>query len=456
MSWQSFLCLLIINTCFFSNQYILNANNRPPPRYEQENKQSKNEVDKDIQNTEVFEEINSTNNFNVNYQGYIEAAQLFENEIIVQGEDITVKVINYPIVDLLNDVCYQMGKKIVISNLIQEKVSIQADNISFEKLLSLISASTEVSWFAQGEVIIISNKNNLSEVGFIPIKYADLENIKQSLSVFGLSNKVVASSFPRGLLISASNDTQKQVTNIVSKLDVLAPSIKVEFQVLEINKSVEKTIGIAWQDGDVNYKYTSTIGAIKMLEPSGITKIFTTGIIGSAQKNISYGKILARPYIITTNGKEAHLSTGDEIPIFGKDYSGNPAVEYKRVGIELYATPYLLEGNLINIDAKTIVNIISGQVTQQGLTAPKISSREASTVMQVYSGETIVIGGLIKQEEINSVVKVPILGKIPILGSPFKRKQKSKTDSEILIFITPTLVIPEHVNPNDLINNKKE
>ena len=442
-------CLLITCIIFFDSASIASANNRPPPRYIAEDNQQQTSIEntttQNIDDTDIYNTYNQQNTLNISS---IQPTQVFDNQVIVKDNYITAKVIDYPVIDLLNTICNQLDRKIIISSLVQEKVSLQVDNISLEELLSLLTTTTGITWLKQQEIIVVSQKDNLLATKFFPVKYTDLNSLQQSLSVFNLNNKIVINSYPRGLLISTTAERTEEIQEMITLLDVIPPKIKVEFQVVEVNKGVEKTLGIAWQDGDYSYTYKSLVGQISNFDPSGITKIFTTGIIGSAQKNISFGRILARPYIITTHGKQAYISTGDEIPIFGKDYSGNPAVEYKRVGIELYVTPSLLEEDLINIDAKTIVNIISGQVTQQGLTAPKISSREASTIMQVKSGEIIVIGGLIKQEEINSVIKVPILGKIPILGNLFKRKQKSKTDSEILIFITPTLLTSENTNPD--------
>ncbi|MDR2005925.1 MAG: hypothetical protein LBP78_01595 [Acidaminococcales bacterium] len=368
--------------------------------------------------------------------------QVFPNEIAVKNGLVSVHVVDYLVVDLLNTVFNKLGREIAVSSNVRESISLQADDILPEDLLEFIAATAGVNWAEQDGVIIVSTNSRLAYATFFPVKYADLINMKDALSVFGIGDKIVANNYPRGLLVSGTPDTLKRIGIVIDQFDKRLPSIKVEFKVLEVNKSKERRVGISWQDGEGTYSYNKQIGDIKIMSQSGISKIFTAGIVATAQETQGWGKILARPYLITTNATEAHLSTGDEIPIFSKDYNGNPTVEYKKVGIELYATPTLLEGDLLNIKAKTIVNIISGQETQQGLTVPKISSREAETIMQIKSGETIVIGGLIKQEEIKSVVRVPVFGKIPIVGSLFKSSHKSKAESEILIFITPTLIYP--------------
>lgn len=209
--------------------------------------------------------------------------------------------------------------------------------------------------------------------------------------------------------------------------------------VVEININMENKLGISWQDIVGSYSYTSTYN---QTSTRIIGKQLTTSMVGTALETKNIGKILAKPYIITLNNIEAHLSTGDEVPIFSKDINGSPTVEYKKVGIELYTTPSVVNFNekLLSIKAKTIINIISGKETQNNLTAPQISSREAETMMNIKSGETIVIGGLMKESDIQGELEVPGLGSLPIIGNLFRVTNTTKSKTEIIIFITPTLI----------------
>lgn len=367
------------------------------------------------------------------------AAQVYANKITVNNGKVTAQVINYPILDLLNTVFDKLDKKIIINSKIQGYVSIRVTDLEAGEFLNLLSTSLGFSWKKDGDIYIVSSDDILTSPDFFPVKYADLNDIKNTLNALGLGNKLLINAYPRGIFVNAPPEVKRDLAAVISKLDIAAPSIKVEFKVVEMSKDEEKKAGISWQDVTGSYQYSHTGGA------TGITQGFSTGLIGSAQATKSIGKILARPYVITLNNVEAHLSTGDEVPIFSKDINGYPSVEYKKVGIELYATPAVvnIDDETINIKAKTIVNIISGQETQQGLTAPQISSREAQTVMNVKSGETIVIGGLLKEQDIMNQTGMPLLSKLPLLGNLFKITTKSKTNTEIIIFITPTLIQPE-------------
>lgn len=377
--------------------------------------------------------------------GSVTVAQTFANDISVSGGKISVNVINYPVHDLLNTAFKLLGQKILISSRIREQVSIQLTQVTPEELLNYIATVVNVNWSKNNGVFLVSTEDKLTNAAFFAVKNMNLTELKKVLDTFGLSNRVVINPYPRGIIVNADPVTIKKVGEVVAELDQPVPSIRVEFQVLEINKDEERKLGIAWQDIVGTYQYsrqhggsantTDTLGKL-----TSISKGISTGIVGTAQNMKSIGKILAKPYVITSNNLEAYLSTGDEIPIFSKDYNGNPTVEYKKVGIELYATPSVLEGDMLSIKAKTVVNVVSGQETQQGLTVPKISSREAQTTMNIKSGETIVIGGLLKEEDIRNETVVPLLNKLPLVGRLFRTSTRSKGTTEIVIFITPTLL----------------
>jgi type II secretory pathway component GspD/PulD (secretin) len=131
-------------------------------------------------------------------------------------------------------------------------------------------------------------------------------------------------------------------------------------------------------------------------------------------------------------------------------------VEYKKVGIELYTTPSVvnLDEQIMRIKAKAVVNLISGKETQNSLTAPQISSRQAETIMNIRSGDTIVIGGLFKEADIRSTSGLPLLSKIPLVGALFKVSTRSKSKTEIVIFITPTLIRPDAEHERVIIDGK--
>lgn len=368
----------------------------------------------------------------------------FGTDLIVAHDGyVNLHVTDVSIVDLLNEVALRMGKKILISSDFPQRVSINIDDMTMEQLLDLLAKDIGINWQIHNGVYIVAPVNQTFSPQFFPVKYANLEKLKKSLDALGLGGRIVLNDYPRGVLVNGAGNDLRNIGQLISQLDVLEPSIKVEFVVVEINKSDETKFGLNWGDISTNYRYSS----LKRFnggysQSNEIAKSLTASITSILSAGKSSGRILAQPYVVTANAEAARLSTGDEIPIFTKDYNGNPAVNYKKVGIELNVVPRIvnMEEDILSIKSKTTVNIISGQQTQQGLTAPQISSREAEDTLDVRSGEVVVIGGLVKEEDIRTNSGIPFLKDLPLIGKLFQSTSHSKTYTDILIFIKPTII----------------
>lgn len=147
---------------------------------------------------------------------------------------------------------------------------------------------------------------------------------------------------------------------------------------------------------------------------------------------------------------------GDKVPVFTSTSDSNDtdsdtslSVEYKEVGVKLEVLPRIneLDKETITLVIKPSVSTISQWVESGNNKAPQISERSAETTVRVKNGETILLGGLLKNEEIKSIKQIPFLSKIPILGEIFKSRSIEKKDTEIVIAITPTIVYDENGRP---------
>lgn len=149
-------------------------------------------------------------------------------------------------------------------------------------------------------------------------------------------------------------------------------------------------------------------------------------------------KILATPSIITIPGKTASIFIGDHIPVQTEkhDSSGTyTATEYLDAGIKLTYTPIVSnDGKMITANVHTEV---STPVLISEIRNYKITSRMADTNVRLLNGETLVIGGLMNEEEQKSIQKIPLLANIPLLGELFKNRTTRKTKTEVLMILTP-------------------
>ena len=147
-------------------------------------------------------------------------------------------------------------------------------------------------------------------------------------------------------------------------------------------------------------------------------------------------KVLARPNITTIQGHEAVINIGGEVPVTETSVTNSTtttSISYKEAGIILRYTPRVNGDGTITAEVHTEV---SSPLYVEEMKAYRFQSRSADTTVRLRDGETMVIGGLIGSEEAKTLSKVPFLGDLPILGAFFRNVKKSKTDSEIMIFLT--------------------
>ncbi|MBE8951967.1 MAG: type II secretion system protein GspD [Quinella sp. 1Q7] len=262
----------------------------------------------------------------------------------------------------------------------------------------------------------------------------------------------------------------ERVKNLLATLDVELKQVSVEARIIAIDKNATKNLGVEWMwstvpqypDRDVEYtpptynsngtlrtsgfyKETYTreanastgYGIIQFGRgPTGTPFEFYYGAKINALVTDGKAKILSRPNVTTIQGREAVINVGSSVPV-PKISSNNTATttefEYRDAGIILRYTPRINADGTITA---TIHTEVSTPQYVEDMGAYRFNTRSADTTVTVRDGEPMIIGGLIGAEEAKSVSKIPFLGDLPILGALFRNHRKSKSESELIIFLT--------------------
>ncbi|EPR44148.1 type II and III secretion system protein [Desulfovibrio sp. X2] len=155
-------------------------------------------------------------------------------------------------------------------------------------------------------------------------------------------------------------------------------------------------------------------------------------------------KVLAEPNLVCLSGEKADFLAGGEIPIPIPQGLGTVAVQFKSFGVGLSFRPTVLGGKRISLEVNPEVSELdfSNAISISGVTIPAITTRRASTVVELDSGQSFAIAGLIKDSMREDVQRFPVLGDVPILGSLFRDSAFQKNESELVIIVTPHLVKP--------------
>lgn len=182
-------------------------------------------------------------------------------------------------------------------------------------------------------------------------------------------------------------------------------------------------------------------------------KLFGIDVLGAIDLGETIGQVttLATPNLTALSGETATFLAGGEIPIPIAQGLGTTTIEYKQYGVSLAFTPTVLADGRISMRVRPEVSQLSsaGAVQFNGTSIPALTTRRSETTVELGSGESMVIGGLLQNSHNNSISKTPGLGDIPILGTLFRSNGFQRNETELVIVITPYLVKP--VNANQIV-----
>ncbi|HEY4071139.1 MAG TPA: type II and III secretion system protein family protein [Sphingomicrobium sp.] len=268
----------------------------------------------------------------------------------------------------------------------------------------------------------------------------------------------------------------------VSRLKVATPlQVMLKVRIAEMNRSAVKQIGvnlltrdrsggsILGSIGRGNPGSINTVpGAPGTIDPdtglpAGSTSVLFNNLAGGTTLGL-FGKILgldvlgtldllqndgvvttlAEPNLTALSGETASFLAGGEFPIPVSQALGAVTVEYKQYGVGLAFTPVVLADGRISMRVRPEVSQLSdtGSVKLNGFTVPALTTRRAETTVELGSGQSFMIGGLLQNSNSNSVEKAPFLGDIPVLGALFRSTKFQRDESELVIIVTPYLVRP--------------
>ncbi|MCA1455154.1 type II and III secretion system protein family protein [Bradyrhizobium sp. BRP22] len=275
---------------------------------------------------------------------------------------------------------------------------------------------------------------------------------------------------PRGAILSgiAPNaevvESAKKITEqflgagalVVNRIQVAGSlQVNLSVRVAEVSRSAMKELGInlsaSGQNGAFVFGFSSGKPGGAGAGRGGGTASIGFGV-GSANvsavldalANEHLASVLAEPNLTAMSGQSASFLAGGEFPIPVMQDNRQVSVQFRQFGISLEFVPTVLSNNQINIQVKPEVSELSkeGEVSVNGISVPGLSTRRASTVVELASGQSFAIGGLIRRNFNTDVNTFPWLGDVPILGALFRSSSFQKQETELVIIVTPYIVRP--------------
>ena len=326
----------------------------------------------------------------------------------------------------------------------------------------------------------------------IKLSHADAENVSKILSSVVVKNNsgekasqqpitIAADPTLNGLVVKADPGTMSEIISLIEKLDTPRAQVMIEAAIVEVTIDDSSSLGVELAAGDqegksvplVSSSLTGVIngllsgaiasggGEINVLQ--GLATLssptiaaakldsdkISFGAVITAIANNSDANLLSTPSVLTLDNQEAKILVGTEVPFrtgsftTTGDGTSNPFTTVNRedVGIELVVTPHVFENSEVRLEiSQKITNVLNTTIGGTGFADVVTSKRTIETTVLAGNEQTIVLGGLI-QDDINETnARVPIMGRIPVLGALFRSTTNSRKKTNLLVFLRPTII----------------
>lgn len=423
------------------------------------------------------------------------ASAVSTRRVILPKTPVTLDFEEAEIKDVLRILSIKSGINLIHGDEVAGTITLHLENVPFDKAFETILALKGLISQEQGSNILrittplkINEERNQS-VTFTkvyPLNYAKAEEVVTNVNAIrnaeGRRGSVTVDQRTNSIIVTDSPEGLASIEGVIAELDKQPYQVIIEAKIVEVVLTDDLDLGIQWQyagqvsnnpnmaigqtvatTGDTGFGVTQTgadivsplgtaAGGTGVSFPAAATGGMTsqiafgiwgdgrylTGMINAlAQKGLS--KILSTPKVTTINNKEAKILVGQRIPYTTTTISNagsTQATQFLDVGIKLTVTPTINANQKITLKVHPEVSLF----VRADAAGPVLGTREADTTVMVSNGDTVVIGGLINEQDRKLGTQVPLLGDIPIIGHLFKRDYNSKERTELLVFLTPQII----------------
>ena len=403
------------------------------------------------------------------------------------GEQIDLNFQNVELRSVLQIIAEVAELNLVVSDTVGGNITLRLKNVPWDQALDIILKTKGLDQRTVGNVLLIAPAAEIAQreeeelkssqkveqlaplrTDFIQVDYrkaSEMMGTIQSAKLVSERGFIMADDETNVLMVRESVKAIEEIRATLKRFDVEVEQVLVEARLVNATSNVTKDLGVKWGFGynDVDngkgWILNNDIGSIDFGSPPtnaglqvdlGATAANAGSIaIGfkpgassllalelSALESDGKAEIVSQPKVLTTNGKQAKIESGSEIP-YQTVEDGEVSIEFKDVVLSLDVTPRINPGDRIAMELVIKQDSI-GQVLPNGELS--IDNNELKTTVVVPDGQTIVLGGVFKNETSETINKVPLLGDLPIMGALFRNKENTSEKTELLIFITPKLV----------------
>lgn len=409
-----------------------------------------------------------------------------------EGKKISINFQDIPVRNVLQLIADYNDFNLVVSDSVSGNLTLRLDGVPWQQVLDIILQVKGLDKRVDGNVVLIAPKAELDarerqilekarleeELGdltseIVKVNFAKASEIAEmidgdgTISMLSERGSLSVDERTNALLVRDLQENIDVIREIVSSLDIPVKQVQIEARIVTVNEGNLDELGVRWGYSNTNGS-TSIGGSIEdniygvvpiddMLNvnlaatsANASTLAFQVAKLGSdmlldlelsALQRESKAEVISSPRLITTNKKPAYIEQGTEIPYLESSSSGATSVAFKKAVLSLKVTPQITPDNRLVLDL-SVTQDRPGDIVKTGTgEAVAINTQRIGTQVLVENGETVVLGGIFQHSVTDAVDKVPLLGDLPVLGALFRRTYQQMGKSELLIFVTPKVVI---------------
>ncbi len=419
-----------------------------------------------------------------------------------KGEKLSLNFQDIEVRSVLQLIADFTDLNLVASDTVSGRITLRLKNVPWDQALELILKTKGLDKRQTGNVMLVApaaeiaarekleleNQKQISELAplrseFVQVRYANATemfklfdtNDGKSKSMLSERGSAIVDERTNSIIITDTADRLEEFRRVIAQLDIPVRQVLIEARIVTASTNASEELGIRWGGGgyrvDDNNTFATKVGGslttlseLQNVVVNGSGEItspddlvvdlgvananattFGIGFAGanwlvdlelSALASDGRAEVVARPKVITADKKKAMIQSGTEIPYQEASSSGATSTSFKEAVLSLEVTPQITPDDRIIMDLKVNQDTV-GEVFNN---VPSIDTNEITTQVLVDNGQTIVLGGIFKDEYAEAVTKTPFLGDIPYLGRLFRRNLERSDKQELLIFITPRIV----------------
>jgi type II secretory pathway component GspD/PulD (secretin) len=423
-------------------------------------------------------------------------------EPLAPKKSCSINVANYDLAKVLQELSAQTKSNLILLSPADTKLTLRLVNVTVDEMLRHICAVAGLAYLRAGDAYVLGTEDQLKKAyakeyqakfgkpevsvqeqappeqiaeTYI-VRYVDAAQLATALGKLfpnsglnvvsgametsptlaskdtststGVAAGVIEKEKPNGseagkmLVFMGPPDAVRRAMELARRMDYPRSQVGITVTIHDISNEALRDLGLTWSYSNLSFTETNP----KALGLGSFTRA-PLSFLGAlhALETQDQAKLLASPNVSVLDGERAFVLIGSRLnfPVLvGYSQANTPIFDVKeeRVGIYLQVAASIGDSDNITMTLYPQVSAVTKFINAGGASYPQIDSREAQTTLRVKSGETIVMAGLYRDEELRQIEKVPLLGDIPLFGELFKRRKTTKSSSQVIITITPVII----------------